>query len=92
MRNLVIMREFGYPIIFDATHSVQSPGGNGKTSGGDGKFAPYLAKAAVAVGINGLFIETHIKPIEAKSDGANMIPFSKMDKLIQTIKKIDAIN
>ena len=67
-------------------------GGNGKTSGGDGKFAPYLAKAAVAVGINGLFIETHIKPIEAKSDGANMIPFPKMDKLIQTIKKIDAIN
>ena len=92
MRNLVIMREFGYPIIFDATHSVQSPGGNGKTSGGDGKFAPYLAKAAVAVGVNGLFIETHVKPIEAKSDGANMIPFSKMDKLIQTIKKIDAIN
>ena len=75
--------------IFDATYSVQSPGGNGKTSGGDVN-APYLAKAAVAVGVNGLLLKHILNPL-AKSDGANMIPFSKMDKLIQTIK-IDAIN
>ena len=91
MKNLIIMREFGYPIIFDATHSVQSPGGAGKTSSGDGKYAPYLAKAATAIGINGLFIETHIKPSSAKSDGTNMIPFSEMNKLIKILKKIDSI-
>lgn len=91
MRNLIIMREFGYPIIFDATHSVQSPGGAGKTSSGDGKFAPYLAKAATAIGIDGLFIETHIKPSSAKSDGPNMIPFSEMNRLLKKLKNIDSI-
>ena len=91
MRSLVIMRELGYPIIFDATHSVQSPGGNGDSSGGDGLFAPYLAKAAVAVGINGLFIETHPNPANALSDGANMIPLLEMNKLLKKIKKIDSV-
>jgi 2-dehydro-3-deoxyphosphooctonate aldolase (KDO 8-P synthase) len=74
MRSLVIMREMGYPVIFDATHSVQSPGGQGDSSGGDGRFAPYLAKAAAAVGVDGMFIETHPDPSKALSDGPNMIP------------------
>ena len=85
------MRDFGYPIIFDATHSVQSPGGNGDTSGGDGKYAPYLAKAATAIGINGLFIETHTNPSKSLSDGANMIPLSEMKKLLKTVSSIDAV-
>jgi len=89
MRSLIIMREFGYPVIFDATHSVQSPGGQGDTSGGDGRFAPYLAKAATAVGIDGLFIETHPDPANALSDGPNMIPLQDMGKLW---KKLDAID
>ncbi|MCF7849917.1 MAG: 3-deoxy-8-phosphooctulonate synthase [Kiritimatiellales bacterium] len=89
MRSLLIMREMGYPIIFDATHSVQSPGGQGDTSGGDGRFAPYLAKAAVAVGVDGLFIETHLNPAKALSDGPNMIPFSELSNLW---KKLDAID
>ena len=91
MKSLVIMRDFGYPIIFDATHSVQSPGGNGDTSGGDGKYAPYLAKAATAIGINGLFIETHTNPSKSLSDGANMIPLSEMKKLLKTVSSIDAV-
>ena len=92
MRSLVIMRELGYPIIFDATHSVQTPGGKGDSSGGDGRFAPYLAKAATAVGINGLFIETHPNPDLALSDGPNMIPLSQMTKLWKKIKAIDSVN
>ena len=74
MRSLIIMRELGYPVIFDATHSVQSPGGQGDSSGGDGRFAPYLARAAAAVGVDGMFIETHPDPASALSDGPNMIP------------------
>ena len=89
MRSLIIMAELGYPVIFDATHSVQSPGGQGDTSGGDGRFAPYLAKAAAAVGVNGMFIETHPNPAEALSDGPNMIPTKDMGKLW---KKLDAID
>ena len=89
MRSLIIMREFGYPVIFDATHSVQSPSGRGETSGGDGRFAPYLAKAAAAVGVDGLFIETHVDPSQALSDGPNMIPFKELSKLW---KKLDAID
>jgi 2-dehydro-3-deoxyphosphooctonate aldolase (KDO 8-P synthase) len=89
MRSLVIMREMGYPVIFDATHSVQSPGGKGDSSGGDGRFAPYLAKAAVAVGVDGLFIETHPDPSKALSDGPNMIPTSELSGLW---KKLNAIN
>lgn len=92
MRSLVIMRDFGYPVIFDATHSVQSPGGKGDSSGGDGRFAPYLAKAAVAVGVDGLFIETHPDPASALSDGPNMIPLRDMPKLWKTLDAIDRIN
>jgi 2-dehydro-3-deoxyphosphooctonate aldolase (KDO 8-P synthase) len=89
MRSLIIMRELGYPVIFDATHSVQSPGGQGDTSGGDGRFAPYLAKAAAAVGVDGMFIETHPDPANALSDGPNMIPLKDMGPLW---KKLDAID
>jgi len=89
MRSLVIMRELGYPVIFDATHSVQSPGGQGDTSGGDGRFAPYLARAAAAVGVDGMFIETHPEPAKALSDGPNMIPLAELPGLW---KKLDAIH
>lgn len=89
MRSLIILREMGYPVIFDATHSVQSPGGQGDTSGGDGRFAPYLAKAAAAVGVDGMFIETHPDPSTALSDGPNMIPTNELPKLW---KKLTAIN
>ena len=91
MRSLIIMRELGYPVIFDATHSVQSPGGQGDTSGGDGRFAPYLARAAAAVGVDGMFIETHPNPAEALSDGPNMIPLEEMDTLWQKLQEIDQI-
>ncbi|HBO87623.1 MAG TPA: 3-deoxy-8-phosphooctulonate synthase [Verrucomicrobia bacterium] len=91
MRSLVIMRELGYPVIFDATHSVQSPGGQGDSSGGDGRFAPSLAKAATAVGVNGLFIETHHHPEEALSDGPNMVPLSQMPALWKKLTAIDAV-
>lgn len=91
MRSLIIMREMGYPVIFDATHSVQSPGGQGDTSGGDGRFAPYLAKAATAVGIDGLFIETHPDPASALSDGPNMIPLQHMSALWKKLVAIDQI-
>ncbi len=89
MRSLVIMRELGYPVVFDATHSVQSPGGKGDSSGGDGRFAPYLARAAAAVGVDGMFIETHPDPACALSDGPNMIPLQAMGPLW---KKLDAID
>ena len=89
MRSLIIMSELGYPVIFDATHSVQSPGGQGDTSGGDGRFAPYLAKAAAAVGVDGMFIETHPDPANALSDGPNMIPLQDLSGLW---KKLDAID
>ena len=91
MRSLIIMRDLGYPVIFDATHSVQSPGGQGDSSGGDGRFAPYLAKAATAVGVDGLFIETHPHPDEALSDGPNMIPLAQMPALWKKVVAIDAV-
>lgn len=91
MRSLIIMGEMGYPVIFDATHSVQSPGGQGDTSGGDGRFAPYLAKAAAAVGVDGMFIETHPNPAEALSDGPNMIPTKELPKLWEKLDAIDQI-
>lgn len=91
MRSLIIMRELGYPVIFDATHSVQSPGGQGDSSGGDGRFAPLLAKAATAVGVDGLFIETHPRPNEALSDGPNMVPLTQMPALWKKITAIDAV-
>ena len=91
MRSLLIMREFGYPVVFDATHSVQSPGGKGDRSGGDGRFAPYLARAAVATGCDGVFLETHVKPADALSDSANAIPLSGLKKLWRQLKGIDDI-
>ena len=82
MRNLIIMRDLGYPVIFDATHSVQRPGANGNGSGGDSKWAPALARAAVATGaVDGVFIETHVNPEKALSDAANAIAFSKVPAL-----------
>jgi len=91
MRSIVIMREMGYPVIFDATHSVQSPGGQGDTSGGDGRFAPYLAKAAAAVGVDGMFIETHPDPASALSDGPNMIPTAELSRLWKKLTAIDEV-
>jgi 2-dehydro-3-deoxyphosphooctonate aldolase (KDO 8-P synthase) len=91
MRSLLIMREFGYPVVMDATHSVQRPGGLGTGSGGDGRFAPALARAAVATGVDGVFMETHPNPPEAKSDAANAIRFSQVEKLWTKLVKINEI-
>ena len=91
MRSLLIMREMGYPVIFDATHSVQRPGGLGKGSGGDGRWAPALARAAVATGVDGVFMETHMNPPEALSDAANAIAFAKIKKLWQQLLAIHAV-
>jgi 2-dehydro-3-deoxyphosphooctonate aldolase (KDO 8-P synthase) len=91
MRGIVIMRSFGYPVIFDATHSVQLPGGHGTSSGGQREFAPYLARAAVAVGIDGLFIEVHPTPDKALCDGPNMIPLSEVEDLLKTLIKLRKI-
>ena len=91
MRGLVIMAETGKPVIFDATHSVQQPGGRGETSGGERQYAPVLARAAVAVGVAGVFIETHEDPDNAPSDGANMIPLAEIEKLVAELKVLDAI-
>ena len=92
MRNLLVMREFGYPVVFDATHSVQRPGALGAGSGGDGKWAPALACAAVATGaVDAVFIETHVNPPEALSDAANAIPFAAMPALWKKLSGIAAI-
>jgi 2-dehydro-3-deoxyphosphooctonate aldolase (KDO 8-P synthase) len=91
MRSLLIMRELGYPVVMDATHSVQRPGGLGGGSGGDGKYAPALARAAVATGVDGVFMETHLNPPEAKSDAANAIKFANVEKLLKQLQKIHAI-
>jgi 2-dehydro-3-deoxyphosphooctonate aldolase (KDO 8-P synthase) len=90
MRALVVMREFA-PVIFDATHSVQAPGTLGGSSGGDASMVPYLARAAAAVGVDGFFFETHFDPSSALSDGANMVRFETLAKLIDDIKKIQII-
>lgn len=87
-RSLPIMRSFGYPVIFDATHSVQQPGGLGKASGGNREFVPYLAKAAVAVGCDGIFMEVHPQPEKAKSDGPNMLSISEVKNLLEKLLKI----
>ena len=89
MRSLVIMREFGCPVVFDVTHSVQMPGGYGNRSGGQREFIPALAKAAVAVGVAGIFMETHPQPDQALSDGPNSWPLEKMKNLLETLKNID---
>jgi 2-dehydro-3-deoxyphosphooctonate aldolase (KDO 8-P synthase) len=89
MRALVIMRETGCPVVFDATHSVQMPGGQGTRSGGEREYVPVLARAAVAVGIAGLFMETHPDPDRALSDGPNAWPLGRMRDLLETLKRID---
>ena len=91
MRGLAIMRETGCPVVFDATHSVQQPGGMGEKSGGQREFVPVLARAAVAVGIAGLFAETHPNPECALSDGPNAWPLSLMRELLETLKEIDVL-
>ena len=91
MRALPIMAETGCPIVFDATHSVQQPGGQGTSSGGDRRFVPVLAKAAVAVGVAGVFIETHQDPDNAPSDGPNMVPLDKLEALLVTLMAHDRI-
>lgn len=88
-RGLPIMASTGYPVVFDATHSVQQPGGRGTTSGGQREFASVLARAAVAVGVSSLFIETHQDPDSAPSDGPNMIPVDEMEDLITTLRRYD---
>ena len=89
MRSLVIMRETGCPVVFDATHSVQMPGGQGKASGGQREFVPALARAAIATGVAGIFIETHPNPDEALSDGPNSMPLDQMPALLETLKRLD---
>jgi 2-dehydro-3-deoxyphosphooctonate aldolase (KDO 8-P synthase) len=91
MRGLVIMAETGAPVIFDATHSVQQPGGQGTASGGDRRFVPVLARAAVAVGVAGLFIETHEDPDNAPSDGPNMVPLDQFEDLIAQLQAFDRV-
>jgi 2-dehydro-3-deoxyphosphooctonate aldolase (KDO 8-P synthase) len=91
MRALAIMAEIGCPVIFDATHSVQQPGGQGASSGGERRFVPVLARAAVAVGVAGLFIETHQNPDKAPSDGPNMLPLKEFARLMAELMAIDAV-
>jgi 2-dehydro-3-deoxyphosphooctonate aldolase (KDO 8-P synthase) len=91
MRALPILRETGAPVIFDATHSVQQPGGQGNSSGGERKFVPVLARAAVAVGVAGVFIETHQDPDRAPSDGPNMVPLREMESLLRTLMAFDKL-
>lgn len=91
MRSLAIMRETRCPVVFDATHSVQLPGGQGTTSGGQREFVPVLARAAIAVGIAGLFMETHPNPAEAKSDGPNAVPLARMYDLLATLLDLDRV-
>lgn len=89
MRSLAVMRNTGCPVVFDATHSVQLPGGQGHASGGQREFIPVLSRAAVAVGISGIFMETHPDPANAKSDGPNAWPLERMQDLLITLKKLD---
>ena len=91
MRALPIMAETGAPVIFDATHSVQQPGGQGASSGGDRRMVPVLARAAVAVGVAGVFIETHEDPDNAPSDGPNMVPIDKLEVLLRTLMALDKV-
>ncbi|MBP0599507.1 3-deoxy-8-phosphooctulonate synthase [Herbaspirillum sp. LeCh32-8] len=91
MRSLAIMRETGAPVVFDATHSVQLPGGQGTSSGGQREFVPVLARAAIATGVSGVFMETHPNPAEAKSDGPNAVPLARMKDLLGTMIDLDRI-
>jgi 2-dehydro-3-deoxyphosphooctonate aldolase (KDO 8-P synthase) len=92
MRSLAVMRETGCPVVFDATHSVQLPGGQGTSSGGQREFVPVLARAAVAVGVSGLFMETHPNPDKALSDGPNAWPLGEIESLLTTLKALDAVS
>lgn len=91
MRSFPIMAETGCPVVMDATHSVQQPGGQGKSSGGDRRYAPVMAKAAIAVGVSGVFMETHQDPDNAPSDGPNMIKLQDMEALLSMLKAIDTL-
>jgi 2-dehydro-3-deoxyphosphooctonate aldolase (KDO 8-P synthase) len=91
MRSLAILRETHAPVVFDATHSVQLPGGQGGSSGGQREFVPVLARAAIAVGISGLFMETHPDPANALSDGPNAVPLNRMKELLESLVAIDAV-
>ena len=91
MRSLPIMAETGFPVVFDATHSVQQPGGQGSTSGGQREFVPVLARAAVAVGVAAVFLETHQDPDSAPSDGPNMVPLAEFGALIETLMAFDRL-
>jgi 2-dehydro-3-deoxyphosphooctonate aldolase (KDO 8-P synthase) len=91
MRSLPIMAKNGYPVVFDATHSVQQPGGMGNKSGGQREFVEYLARAAIAVGVSAVFMETHPDPDNAPSDGPNMVPLSKMESLLKQLVSIDKL-
>ena len=91
MRSLPIMSKFGFPVVFDATHSVQQPGGMGEKSGGQREFVPHLARAAIAVGIGAVFIETHEDPNNAPSDGPNMVPLSELKDLLKKLIQIDKL-
>ena len=91
MRSLPTMADTGYPVVFDATHSVQQPGGHGATSGGQREFIPTMARAAVAVGVAGLFVETHPNPDAAPSDGPNMLPLGQLRDLLRTVMEFDRV-
>ena len=91
MRSLPIMAKNGYPVVFDATHSVQQPGGLGDKTGGQREFVEYLARAAVAVGVAAVFMETHPDPDNAPSDGPNMVPLSKIPSLLKQLIEIDKL-
>jgi 2-dehydro-3-deoxyphosphooctonate aldolase (KDO 8-P synthase) len=91
MRSLAIMRATGCPVVFDATHSVQLPGGQGSRSGGQREHVPVLARAAIAAGVSGLFMETHPDPDKALSDGPNAWPLGKLQELLETLKELDAV-
>ena len=91
MRALPIMAKFGYPIVFDSTHSVQQPGGMGEKSGGQREFVPYLARAAIAVGVSAIFMETHEDPNNAPSDGPNMVPLNEVKDLLKKLTEIDKL-
>jgi 2-dehydro-3-deoxyphosphooctonate aldolase (KDO 8-P synthase) len=91
MRGLASMRSTGCPIIFDATHSVQQPGGHGNSSGGEREMVPVLARAAIAAGVSGIFMETHPDPERAKSDGSNSMPIDKISDLLRVLKEIDKV-
>jgi len=92
MRSLAVLRQTGCPVVFDATHSVQLPGGQGASSGGQREFIPVLARAAVAVGVAGVFMETHPEPDKALSDGPNAWPLSQMERLLMTLKELDEVS